>query len=118
MAQKQDRVRLPPAERTTLEPFVSRGQKKAREITRARALLFADEGKRTGEITALLGISRPTRCLTRRRYGEKKELPILQRLQDAPRQGRPLKVDSRLAARISLIAGSDPPQERPAGPCS
>lgn len=110
MAQKKDPVSLTAKERSALEQFVSRGQKSAREITRARALLLADAGKTTSEITALLGISRPTLSLTRRRYTENQDLPIVQRLQDAPHQGRPLKVDSRVEAHISMIACSEPPE--------
>ena len=110
MAKKKYPVQLTVEECTVLQHFVSRGQKRAREITRARTLLLSHEGKTDAEIMALLGISRPTISLTRRRFAENSDVPILQRLQEAPRDGRPIKVDSRVEANISLIACSQPPE--------
>lgn len=110
MAKKKYLVHLTDEERTALTQFVSRGQKSAREITRARILLFAHAGKTDLEITALLGISRPTVYSARRRHAEDQDIPILYRLKDAPRDGRPIKVDSRVEANISMIACSEPPE--------
>ena len=110
MAHQKYPVHLTDEERTALTQFVSRGQKSAREITRARTLLLTHEGKTDAEIMALLGISRPTIGSTRRRHAENAAVPILLRLQDAPRDGRPIKVDSRVEANISLIACSQPPE--------
>ena len=45
MAKKKYLVHLTDEERTALAQFVSRGQKSAREITRARILLLAQKGK-------------------------------------------------------------------------
>ena len=102
-------VSLTNGERATLTAFVSSGQKHARQITRARILLLADAGHNDGEIMAVLGCCRPTVFSIRKRYAEGDFEEIVEVLQDAPRQGRPLKVDSRVEARISLIACSDPP---------
>jgi transposase len=110
MAHQKYPVHLTDEEHTALTQFVSRGQKSAREITRARTLLLAHEGKTDAEITALLGISRPTICLTRRRHAENAAVAILPRLKDAPRDGRPIKVDSRVETNISMIACSEPPK--------
>lgn len=97
--------------RKTLEQFVARGQKSARAITRARILLFADAGKSDGEIIALLGVSRPTVHATRQRYADgARGRSILDRLQDAPRAGRSLKLDSRVEATVAMLACSDPPE--------
>lgn len=102
-------VSLTNAERSTLTAFVSSGHKHARQITRARILLLADAGHTDGEIMAVLGCCRPTVFSMRKRYAEGDFEEMVEVLQDAPRQGRPLKVDSRVEARISLIACSDPP---------
>lgn len=103
-------VALTDAERKALETFVSSGQKKAREITRARILLLADAGNQDSEIQALLGLSRPTVCAMRRKYAQADDAHILDVLKDAPRAGRPIQIDTRVEAKISLIACSDPPE--------
>jgi len=58
---KKYQVHLTDQEREALNAFVTRGQKNAREITRARILLLVDAGKKDREIVDLLGISRPHR---------------------------------------------------------
>ncbi len=56
--------------RKTLEQFVKSGRKNARETTRARILLLADEGKPDREIISLLDVSRTTIHATRARYAD------------------------------------------------
>ena len=107
---KKYTVCLTDAERAALQSFVSSGQKKAREITRARILLLADSGKKDGEITELLGLSRPPIVSMRKQYAQGGYGHILDLLPDAPRSGRPIQVDSRVEAKISMIACSEPPQ--------
>lgn len=103
-------VALTDAEREVLETFVSSGQKKAREITRARILLLANAGNPDSEIQALLGLSRPTVCAMRRKYAQDDYAHILDVLKDAPRTGRPIQIDTRVEAKVSMIACSDPPE--------
>ena len=103
-------VALTDEERQALEAFVSSGKKKAREITRARILLYADEGKRDQEILTLLGITRQTILTLRKKYTEEPYDHILDLLQDAPRSGRPIQIDGGVEAKISMIACSDPPE--------
>ena len=103
-------VDLSVAERDALPRFVSRGKRDAREIIRARMLLLADEGKNDQEIVALFGVVRATVISMRRRYWEGGYAHILDVLKDAPRIGRPIEVDSRVAAQITAIACSDPPE--------
>lgn len=103
-------VHLSKKERQELNMFVSRGKKSAREITRARILLLADEGKSDQEIMDLLGPSRPTIWSLRKKYAERRNEPILDILKDEPRSGRPVKIDTRVEANISVIACSDPPE--------
>jgi putative transposase len=105
-------VHLTDEQRETLRAFVSCGRKMAREITRARMLLLADEGKKDQEIVALLGISRPTVSSMRKRYSQRAFEYILDILRDAPRSGRPIQIDTRVEAKVAMIACSDPPQGR------
>lgn len=105
------KVKLNAQERKELEEFVSRGKRSAREINRARILLLADEGKNDQEIIDLLGISRPSVFSIRKKYKEKEyDKSILDILKDEPRDGRPIKIDSRVEAHITVIACSDPPE--------
>jgi len=57
-----------------------------------------------------LGVCRATVTTTRKKYSEKGDRPILDRVADAPRSGRPLKVDSRVEAQLTMLACSDPPE--------
>lgn len=103
-------VHLTDEERQTLEQFVARGKKNARELTRARVLLLADAGKPDREITAVLDVSRPTVSAVRQKAAHRAEAPIVAVLADAPRAGRPITVDSRVEAHIALLACSAPPE--------
>lgn len=111
MSQKvQYPVRLTQAERGALEAFVSCGHKKVREVNRAHILLLSDAGKKDREIMALLHLSRPTVIAMRKKYVQTPYAHILDLLKDAPRSGRPIKIDHRVEANITLIACSDPPE--------
>lgn len=109
------RKSLPPVvlcrpEREALETFVSCGNKNAREINRARILLLSDAGKKISEIVNLLHTSRPTVSTMRKKYHETAYEHILDILKDAPRSGRPVEIDARIEANITMIACSDPPE--------
>lgn len=109
--QRKYPVHLTPQGRKTLEKFVKSGQKSAREITRARILLLVDEGKSDWDIVSLLGVSRPTIHATRQRYYDRSAgKSLLDRLKDTPRSGRAIKLDSRVEAKVAMIACSDPPE--------
>jgi putative transposase len=98
--------------RKALEDFVGHGTKSARAITRARMLLLFDEGRKEHELTALLGVSRGTVYNVRKKYQQKRPAPILELLHDAPRSGRPITLDSRVEAKVTMIACSTPPTGR------
>lgn len=102
-------VHLTASERSTLQAFVSSGQKKAREITRARILLLADAGHTDAEIVTALGCCRPMVWAMRKRYAAGHFDRLVEVLHEAPRGGRPIRIDSRVEAQITLIACSDPP---------
>ena len=110
MPEKRQAVQLTTAEREVLEQFVAHGTKSARAINRARILLLLDEGRREHELTTILGVSRGTIYNVRQKYLKKEHAHILDVLHEAPRSGRPLKIDSRVEANVTMIACSDPPE--------
>jgi putative transposase len=112
MPTKQRVVTLTTRERKALEDFVGHGKKSARAITRARILLLFDEGRKEHELTEILGVSRGTVYNVRKKYQQKGQAPILDLLHDAPRSGRPITLDSRVEAKVTMIACSTPPTGR------
>jgi transposase len=109
MSQKRYPVQLSARERQQLESHVKHGKHAVREVTRARILLLADEHYTDEEIMEVLGVSRPTVTTMRRKVQEQRGKNILAVLPDAPRPGQPVKLDSRVAAHIALIACSEAP---------
>src|ERR671919_1567961 len=110
MPKKHRAVKLTQAERGELETFVAHGTRSARAITRARILLLADEGRKGRELTEILGVCRGTVHNVRKKYKNKASAPILDLLPDAPRSGRPIKLDRRVEAQVARIACSAPPE--------
>jgi len=110
MPRKLYTVHLNEEEREQLEIFVKQGKKSARAITRARILLFADVQKTDEDIATLLHVSRPTVYHVRKKYHERTSQHILELLQEQPRSGQPIKIDTRVESHISLIACTDPPE--------
>jgi putative transposase len=109
MPEKRRAVRLTTAERDVLEQFVAHGKKSARALNRARILLLLDEARPDKELTTILGVSRSTIYNVRKKYMQKEYEHILDGLHEAPRRGRPIKIDSRVEAHVTMIACSDPP---------
>jgi putative transposase len=113
MSQKQNAIKLTSNERQELERFVTCGKKSAREITRARILLLTQDGRQVTEIARTLGVSRGTIYNVYKRYKRKKlRTPLVEVLEEEPRSGRPLKLDSRVAAQVTMLACSAPPAGR------
>jgi transposase len=71
--------------------------------------LLSDEAYRDEDIMDTLGISRQTIYNVRKKYHEQKGNNILDLLQEKPRSGQPVKVDSRMAAHVAMIACSEAP---------
>ena len=46
----------------------------------------------------------------RKKYLQKEHAHILDVLHETPRSGRPIKIDSRVEAKVTMIACSDPPE--------
>lgn len=110
MARKRIEVKLTQDEHESLSTYVTRGQKSAREINRARILLLANDGLKDQDIEKVLGVSRVTIYNMRKKYQSKGVQYILDVLQDEPRGGRPMKFDSKVEAQVTMIACSAPPQ--------
>jgi transposase len=110
MPKKCIEIQLTAEERDVLETFVAHGTKSARAINRARILLLSHEGRPDTELTTILGVSRGTLYNVRKRYKQKAYEHILDFLQEAPRSGRPIKIDCRVEANVTMIACSDPPE--------
>jgi transposase len=109
MPKRHRKVHLTKPQRTELETFVAHGKKSAREINRARVLLLAEEGTSDSDSAQLLGLARGTIYNVRMKYQAKARRPLGEVLPDAPRSGRPIKFDSRVEAKATRLACSDPP---------
>jgi putative transposase len=110
MSEKHIAARLTAVERDVLEKFVAHGKKSARAINRARILLLLDEARPEKELTTILGVSRGTIYNMQKKYRQKEYEHILDVLHEAPRSGRPIKIDTRVKANVTMIACSDPPE--------
>lgn len=109
MARKRIEVKLTQEEHESLSTYVAHGQKSARKINRARILLLAHDGLTDQDIAKVLGVSRVTIYHMRKKYHNKGPQPLLDVLQDEPRGGRPMQFDSTVAAKVTMIACSEPP---------
>jgi transposase len=109
MAKKIYHVQLTAQERTQLEMYVKQGKKSARAITRAHILLLSDAEHSDEAIMETLGICRQTIYNVRKKYHANQGDHILDLLQEKLRPGQPVKVDSRMAAHVAMIACSEAP---------
>ena len=109
MPKKIYHVHLTQQEREQWETFVKQGKKSARAINRARILLLADEQYSDEEIIETLGRNRQTIYNTRKKYSESNDNNILGILQEHPRPGQPVKIDSRVESHVAMIACSKTP---------
>jgi cytochrome P450 len=109
MPQRKYQVELSARDRQRLVNFVNHGKPAVRAVTRARILLLADEHYTDEEIMEVLGVSRPTVVTMRRKAHAHPGGDMLTVLVEAPRPGQPVKLDSRVAAHVALIACSEAP---------
>jgi len=88
-----------------LHSLVKKGKQSARTITRARILLFADQGKTDKESREILEVSEWTPQNARKKYFEG---GLGRALYDAPRTGQPKITGEKEEARIIAIACAEP----------
>jgi transposase len=103
-------IKLTQDEPHLLETSVSQGHQNARAITRARVFLLSNDGRKVQDIAKVLGVSQTTLSHGRQTYYKKEPEHILGFLQDKPRSGRPLPLARKVAAHVTRIAGSKPPE--------
>src|SRR3954471_13757157 len=79
----------------------------ARQRCRAQALLWIAEGASAGEVAELLHVSRQTIYNWVGQYHDRDGLPLVERLRDAPRPGRP-RTGGGIDPLIAAVIDSDP----------
>jgi transposase len=109
MARQRIEVTRTSDDHASLSAYVAHGHQSAREINRARILLLAHDGHTDADIANVLGVSHVTISNMRKKYHHKGDQHILDVLHDAPRGGRPLKVDRTVEAKVTRMACSEPP---------
>jgi transposase len=108
MARAATPVKLSNEERYTLLEWTRAGTTEQRYADRARIILAAAAGKRTGQIAAEMG-TRPSRVSQWR--GRFARLRLLG-LQDAPRSGKPRRYTEETEKRVLEVLDQAPPQGR------
>ena len=97
---------ISPAQRLELE-YLASHTPTAKERCRALALLWIDEGESAEQVAEALHLSRRTVYYRAERFHDRSEVDPRQRLDDAPRPGRPRaaggSVDTRIAQVIDTV---------------
>lgn len=107
MPKKSQVIQLSDEEYIQLRQYVREGKKSSRALTRARVLLLSDAHVPDEEICQQLDGGRVTVYRVRRKYHDG---GLAQALQDKRRSGAPSKRDGRVAASLTMLAGSAPPE--------
>jgi transposase len=108
MPKKKYLVTLNDDDREQLEHLLHSGTHATRKVTRARILLKAAEGAEDSAIAAALVVGRATVERTRQRFVEEG----LAALEERPRPGKQLKLDTKAQARLIAEACSTAPEGR------
>jgi putative transposase len=105
-------INLSESERTELNQILKRKKTPQQIALRAKIILLADECKSHGEIANKLGISIDMSRLWRNRWREleEKQLPVIERLMDAPRPGTPATFSLEQITQLYAIACAPPEQ--------
>ena len=103
---KKGHVKLSDVERQYLERLVKKGTQKARLFKRATGLLELDRGKTLRAVADSLGVTGVTVASWRDSYAAQG----LKCLEDAPRSGRPIRIDGTQRAKITALACSEAPK--------
>lgn len=103
-------IKLKKDELKFLRDFVKKGRKSARELTRARILLLANQQKRDAEIAEILDdIGRNTVWRIKKKYCEE---GLQSALTEKNRPGQPKKYTKRHEAEIIALACTKSPDGR------
>lgn len=98
---------LSTSEREQLQELVPHAPS-GRECCRAQALLWIDDGEPVEFVAARLGVRRQTLYNWVRRFQQRSDLPVEQRLRDEPRAGRPPLADGIVDALLVEVIDKDP----------
>ncbi|MBN8461416.1 MAG: helix-turn-helix domain-containing protein [Dechloromonas sp.] len=104
---RQTELHLKDEDRELLESYRAKGLRHAREVNRAHVLSALDRGVPESQIMAVLGIGRTVIWRTRAAY---REGGVEYAVCDAARPGRPIQYGADVAAQISSLACSSPPE--------
>ena len=107
MRPKKHVVELSDEDRNTLEWFISTGERKSEDNTRARILLKADDGLTDSEISEHVGCHMKTVYNTRKAYAQRGLAAIHRRKPDREYER---KLDGKAEAHLIRLACSEPPQ--------
>lgn len=103
---KEQRLKLKPADEEKLIELLAKGSLKAKMFKKATALLELNRGKSYNAIAQTLNSCYQSISNWRTAY----EQQGLKMLHDAPRSGRPVKIDGTQRAKITALACSQPPE--------
>jgi putative transposase len=103
---KKQHLTLTDSDRATLEKLLAKGSLAAKTFKRATALLELDRGKTLGAVATTLGVDPDSVAAWRNGY----RTQGLECLNDAPRSGRPIRIDGTQRAKITALACSDAPE--------
>ena len=111
MGKKKYVVKLSQKQQRKLRRLTCKGEAKARQLTRARVLLLADENRKKGvksdeQISDILDVSLSTIHRIRRQFATE---GFHVALEEKPRSGRPKHFSAKDAAKITALACTDPP---------
>lgn len=109
MSRKEIKIRLKRSEKTFLEEFLKKGNRKARAIARANILLMANKGMSTGSIVDAIGTHRQSVWRIKNRYMAE---GLDKALHEKARPGQPRKYTEKHEAEIIALACTDPPKGR------
>jgi len=106
-------ITLADEKRKALEKVVKRHSTAQQMVERAKIILLADEGKSNRQISRELSISIDMVRLWRRRWSSfepipLQELSVLERLEDAPRAGKPARISAEQLCQIVALACEAP----------
>ncbi len=112
---KPPAIELADAERQELEAFTRRHATPQQLALRARIVLAAADGANNGQIARQLDVSLDMARRWRERWlilqpASLHELPIAERLSDAPRPGKPVRITAEQVSQIVALA-CDPPTD-------